>query len=46
MTVTYGYLAVTTVLVLGLIEFTILAVTLIFGIILIYFGAKTYSRSQ
>ena len=42
----YGYLAVTTVLVLGLIEIAILAVGLIIGIILMYLGAKTYSKSQ
>ena len=42
----YGYLAVTTVLVLGLLEIAILAVALIFGIILMYLGAKTYSKSQ
>ncbi|MGY5855439.1 MAG: hypothetical protein RTS72_02490 [Candidatus Thorarchaeota archaeon] len=42
----YVYLAVTTVLVLGLIEITILAVGLIIGIILMSLGVKTYSKSQ
>ena len=42
----YGYWVVTTGLVLGLLEIAVIAVTLIFGIILIYLGVKNYSRSQ
>ena len=42
----YGYWVVTTGLVLGLSEITVIAVALILGIILIYLGAKNYSKSQ
>ncbi len=42
----YGYLMATTMFVLGLVEITILVVALLIGVILIYIGAKTYSRSQ
>lgn len=42
----YGYWIVTSGLVLGLIEITIIAVTLIIGILLVYKGVKTYSKPQ
>jgi hypothetical protein len=42
----YGYWIVTSGLVLGLIEITIIAVALIIGILLMYKGVKTYSATQ
>ena len=42
----YGYWMVTSGLVLGLIEITIIAVALIIGILLVYKGVKTYSEPQ
>ncbi len=42
----YGYLIVTTGLVLGLIEIVIIAASLIIGIIILYMGWKTYTKSQ
>lgn len=41
----YGYLIVTSGLILGLIEIAIIAVTLLIGIVLLYLGVKTYSKS-
>jgi len=41
----YGYLIVTSGLILGLIEIAIIAVTLLIGIVLLYLGVKTFSKS-
>ena len=42
----YGYLVVIHGLVLGITEIAVIAIALIFGIILMYLGAKNYSKSQ
>ncbi|MHA2026565.1 MAG: hypothetical protein ACW98U_11760 [Candidatus Thorarchaeota archaeon] len=42
----YGYLMLTSALVLGLIEIVIIAVALIIGIVLMYKGFKIYSTPQ
>ena len=41
----YGYLVVTSGLMLGISEIVVLAVAFIFGIILIYLGVKNYTKS-
>ncbi|TET09762.1 MAG: hypothetical protein E3J86_07240 [Candidatus Thorarchaeota archaeon] len=42
----YGYLVVIHGLVLGITEIAVIAIALILGIILMYLGAKNYSKSQ
>lgn len=42
----YGYMIVTSGLILGLLEIAIIAVTLIIGIIFLYIGFKTYTKTQ
>ena len=42
----YGYLVVIHGLVLGLTEIAVISIALILGIILMYLGAKNYSKSQ
>lgn len=42
----YGYLIVTSGLILGLIEIAIIAVALILGIVFLYQGFRTYSKTQ
>ncbi len=42
----YGYLVVIHGLVLGLTEIAVISIALILGIILIYIGAKNYTKSQ
>ena len=42
----YGYWAVTTGIILGLIDIAIIAIALIAGIILIYGGFRIYSKYQ
>lgn len=42
----YLYWFLTSVLILGLIDIAIIAVTLILGIVFLYIGFKTYTKSQ
>jgi len=42
----YGYWALTSVILLGIIDIAIIAVTLIIGIVLVYTGIKFYSSTQ
>ena len=42
----YGYFIVTSGLILGLLEIVIIAVTLVIGIVFLYIGFKTYTKSQ
>ena len=42
----YGYLVVIHGLVLGITEIAVISIALILGIILMYLGAKNYSKSQ
>jgi len=42
----YGYQMVTIGLILGLLEIAIIAATLVVGVIFLYIGFKTYTKSQ
>lgn len=42
----YGYQMVTIGLILGLLELAIIAATLVVGIVLLFIGFKTYTKSQ
>ncbi|MFW9798835.1 MAG: hypothetical protein ACFFD9_00195 [Candidatus Thorarchaeota archaeon] len=42
----YGYWMITAELILGLVEIAIIAIAVIIGVILIYIGARIYTRSQ